>query len=140
MGEETKTLDPAVAEILEKVKELSVLQLKGLVDALSEEFGVDASAPMMAAMPMMPGMGVPGAGAAEEEVVEKAIFDVVITAIGDKKIQVIKAVREITSLALKDAKELVESAPKAVKEGLPKAEAEELKKKLEEAGATVELK
>ena len=92
MGEETKTLDPAVAEILEKVKELSVLQLKGLVDALSEEFGVDASAPMMAAMPMMPGMGVPGAGAAEEEVVEKAIFDVVITAIGDKKIQVIKAV------------------------------------------------
>ena len=138
MGEETKTLDPAVAEILEKVKGMSVLQLKGLVDALSEEFGVEASAPMMA-MPMMAGAGAPGA-AAEEEAVEKAIFDVVIAAIGDKKIQVIKAVRELTSLALKDAKELVESAPKAVKEGLPKAEAEEVKKKLEEAGATVELK
>jgi len=137
MSEETKTLDPQVAEIVEKVKGLSVLQLKSLVDALSEEFGVEAQAPVMAAMPMMPQQAAAGA---EEEAEEKALFDVVLSAIGDKKIQVIKAVREITGLALKDAKELVESAPKAVKEGLPKAEAEEIKKKLEEAGATVELK
>lgn len=139
MGEETKTLDPAVGEILDKVKDLSVMQLKALVDALSEEFGVDASAPM-AAMPMMPGM-MPGvAGGAEEEAEEKSIFDVVLSAIGDKKIQVIKAVREITGLALKDAKALVEEAPKPVKEGVQKEEAEQLKAKLEEAGASVELK
>lgn len=137
MSEETKALDPAIGEIVEKVKGLTALQLKELVDALSETFGVDASAPMMG-MPMMMGQMAGGGGEAAEE--EKTNFDVVVTEIGDKKIQLIKAVREATGLALKEAKELVESAPKAVKEKLPLEEAEALKAKLEEAGATVELK
>lgn len=139
MSEETKAFDPAVAEIVEKVKGMSVMQLKGLVDALAAEFGVDASTPLMAGVAMMPG-AMAAAGAEVEKAEEKAIFDVVLTGAGDKKIQVIKVVRELTGIALKDAKELVESAPKPVKEGLPKAEAEQVKKKLEEAGASVELK
>ena len=116
-------------QILEAVKEMTVLELNDLVKAIEEEFGVTAAAPVAAA-------GA-GAGAAEEEQSE---FDVILTAAGDKKIQVIKAVREITGLGLKEAKAVVDEAPKAVKEGLSKEEAEELKAKLEEVGASVELK
>ncbi|HHN46567.1 MAG TPA: 50S ribosomal protein L7/L12 [Planctomycetes bacterium] len=138
MSSETKTADPVVGEIVEKVKTLTALQLKQLVDELSETFGVDASAPVMG-MAMMPG-AMAGAAGAEQAAEEKSAFDVVITEIGDKKIQLIKVVREVTGLALKEAKELVEAAPKAVKEKLPVEEAQALKAKLEEAGATVELK
>ena len=115
-------------QILEAVKVMTVLELNDLVKAIEEEFGVTAAAPVAAA----------GAGAAVEE--EQSEFDVILTAAGDKKIQVIKAVREITGLGLKEAKALVDEAPKAVKEGLSKEEAEELKAKLEEVGASVELK
>jgi len=134
MPDATKTLDPAIGDIVEKVKVLSALQLKQLVDALSETFGVEASMPMMG-MPMM-AAGAAAAPAAEE----KTTFDVIIKEIGDKKIPLIKVVREVTGLALKEAKELVEAAPKAVKTKLPIEEAQALKAKLEEAGATVELK
>ena len=134
MPDATKTLDPAIGDIVEKVKVLSALQLKQLVDALSETFGVEASMPMMG-MPMM-AAGAAAAPAAEE----KTTFDVIIKEIGDKKIPLIKVVREVTGLALKEAKELVEAAPKAVKAKLPIEEAQALKAKLEEAGATVELK
>jgi len=134
MPDATKTLDPAIGDIVEKVKVLSALQLKQLVDALSETFGVEASMPMMG-MPMM------AAGAAAAPVAEeKTNYDVIVKEIGDKKIQLIKVVREVTGLALKEAKELVEAAPKAVKTKLPIEEAQALKAKLEEAGATVELK
>ena len=114
-------------QILEAVKVMTVLELNDLVKAIEEEFGVTAAAPVAAA-----------AGAAVEE--EQSEFDVILTAAGDKKIQVIKAVREITGLGLKEAKALVDEAPKAVKEGVSKEEAEELKAKLEEVGASVELK
>ena len=117
-------------QILEAVKEMTVLELNDLVKAIEEEFGVTAAAPVAAA-------GGAGAGAAEAEQSE---FDVILTSAGDKKIQVIKAVREITGLGLKEAKGLVDEAPKAVKEGIAKEEAEELKAKLEEVGAAVELK
>ena len=115
-------------QILEAVKVMTVLELNDLVKAIEEEFGVTAAAPVAAA----------GAGAAVEE--EQSEFDVILTAAGDKKIQVIKAVREITGLGLKEAKAVVDEAPKAVKEGISKEEAEELKAKLEEVGASVELK
>lgn len=117
-------------QILEAIKEMTVLDLNDLVKAIEEEFGVTAAAPV--AM-----VGGAGAGAAEEEQSE---FDVVLASAGDKKIQVIKVVREITGLGLKEAKEVVDNAPKAVKEGVSKEEAEELKAKLEEVGASVELK
>lgn len=123
-----------VNEILEAVKELSVMELAELVKAFEEEFGVSAAAPVAAVA--APGAG--GAAAPAEE--EKSEFDVILAAIGNKKIGVIKAVREITGLGLKDAKELVDAAPKPVKEKVSKEEAEEFKAKLEEAGATVELK
>lgn len=116
-------------QILEAVKEMTVLELNDLVKAIEEEFGVTAAAPVAA--------GGGGGGAVEEEQSE---FDVILTAAGDKKIQVIKAVREITGLGLKEAKGLVDDAPKAVKEGIAKEEAEELKAKLEEVGASVEVK
>jgi large subunit ribosomal protein L7/L12 len=116
-------------QILEAIKEMTVIDLNDLVKSIEEEFGVTAAAPV--AM-------VGGAGAAVEE--EQSEFDVVLTSAGDKKIQVIKVVREITGLGLKEAKEVVDSAPKAVKEGVNKEEAEELKAKLEEVGASVELK
>lgn len=120
-----------VTQLIEDVKALTVLELSELVKALEEEFGVSAAAPVaVAAAPA-------GAAPAAEE---KTEFDVVLTDIGGSKIGVIKVVREITGLGLKDAKELVESAPKAIKEGVNKAEAEELKKKIEDAGAKVELK
>jgi len=118
----------------DKIVGLTVLEAKELGDYLEEVHGIKA-----AAAPVGVAMAMPGAGAAEAEE-EKTIFDVILTGAGDKKIPVIKAVREITSLGLKEAKDLVESAPKAVREGVTKDEAEELKKKLEEAGASVELK
>lgn len=119
-------------EILEAIAEMSVLELSELVKGIEDKFGVSAAAPAAVVA------AAPAAGAAAAE--EKSEFDVVLAAAGDGKIAVIKVVREATGLGLKDAKELVDGAPKTVKEGVAKAEAEELKKKLEEAGATVELK
>ncbi len=117
-------------QIIEAIKEMSVLELNDLVKAIEEEFGVTAAAPVAVA-------GAAAGGAAEEE---KTEFDVVLTDAGQQKIKVIKAVREITGLGLKDAKELVDNTPKPVKEGVSKEEAEEIKAKLEEVGAGVELK
>ncbi|HHY05724.1 MAG TPA: 50S ribosomal protein L7/L12 [Clostridia bacterium] len=122
-----------INEIIEAVKGLTVLELSELVKAFEEEFGVSAAAPVAMA-------AVPVAGAAAEEEEEQTEFDVVLSEIGEKKINVIKAVREITGLGLKDAKDLVDAAPKAIKEGVSKEEAEEIKAKLTEVGATVELK
>lgn len=122
-------------EILEAIGSMTVLELADLVKALEEKFGVSAAAPVaVAAGP------VAGAGAAEAAEEEKTEFDVILQAAGEKKIQVIKVVREITGLGLKEAKDLVDSAPKAVKEGVTKEQAEEIQKKLEEVGATVEVK
>ena len=119
--------------IADSLSELTVMEASSLVKMLEEKWGVSAAAPVaMAAMP--------GAAAAAAPVEEKDEFDVVLTSVGDKKINVIKVVRELTSLGLKEAKELVESAPKAVKEAVPKQEAEEIKKKFEEVGAQVEIK
>ena len=120
-----------VLKIVEDVKELTVLELNDLVKALEEEFGVSAAA-MVAAGP-----AAGGAGAAVEE---KTEFDVILASFGESKMNVIKAVKDICGLGLKEAKELVEAAPKTLKEGVAKAEAEEIKAKLEEAGAKVELK
>ena len=119
-----------ITAMIEEVKALSVLELNELVKALEEEFGVSAAA--VAAAPAA------GAGAAAAE--EKTEFDVVLAEIGAKKLDVIKVIREITGLGLKDAKDLVESAPKTIKEALAKEDAEALKKQIEEAGAKVELK
>ena len=119
-----------ITAMIEEVKALSVLELNELVKALEEEFGVSAAA--VAAAPAA------GAGAAAAE--EKTEFDVVLASFGDAKMAVIKAVKDVLGLGLKDAKELVEAAPKALKEGVSKAEAEEIKAKLEEAGAKIELK
>lgn len=122
-------------QVIDYIKGISVLELSELVKALEEELGVSAAA----AMPMaIPGMAVPGAGGAPAE--EKTEFDVTLTEIGSEKIKVIKVVREVTSLGLKEAKDLVESAPKPIKEGVPKDEAEALKKKFDEVGAKVEIK
>ena len=126
-----------VDKVLDSIGKLTVLELSELVKALEEKFGVTAAAPVAVAA----AAGVPGAGAAEapaEE--EKTAFDVILTAAGEKKIQVIKEVRVMTALGLKEAKALVDEAPKPVKEGIPKEEAEQIKAKLEELGATVELK
>jgi large subunit ribosomal protein L7/L12 len=122
------------AEWIEELKSISVLELSERIKALEEEFGVSAQA--AAAAPAAGGGG--GEAAAPEE--EQTTFDVVITAAGDKKIQVIKVVRAATSLGLKEAKALVDEAPKAVREGVDKDEADKLKAELEEAGASVELK
>ncbi|NPA58064.1 MAG: 50S ribosomal protein L7/L12 [Aquificae bacterium] len=120
-------------EIKEAIKNMTVLELAELVKELEEEFGVSAAAMVAAA----PAAGGAGAAAAAEE---KTEFDVILQSPGEKKINVIKVVREITGLGLKEAKELVDSAPKPVKEGVSKEEAEQIKAKLEEAGATVEVK
>jgi len=121
-------------ELIEAIKGMSVIELSELVKALEEEFGVSAAAPMaVAAAPA-------GAAPAEAEAEEKTAFDVVLTAFGDQKIQVIKVVRALTGLGLKEAKDVVEGAPKPIKEGVTKDEAEDAKKQLEDAGATVELK
>ncbi len=124
-----------VLNLIEEVKNLTVLELSELVKALEEEFGVGAAAP--AAVAVAPAAGGDAAAPAAEE---KSEFDVVLASVGAEKIKVIKVVREITGLGLKDAKDLVDNAPKAVKEGASKEEAEEIKAKLEEVGATVELK
>lgn len=123
-----------VEDVLKAVEEMTVLELSELVKACEEKFGVKASAPMMAAMPAA------GGAAAAEEKEEKTNFTVVLANAGANKIAVIKEIRAITELGLKEAKELVDSAPKSVKENIPKEEADEIKKKLEAAGATVELK
>ena len=120
-----------VTAMIEEIKGLTVLELSELVHALEEELGVSAAAPVAVAAAAAP---------AAEAAAEKTEFDVVLASFGDEKIKVIKAVREITGLGLADAKAVVEAAPKAIKEGVSKDEAEELKKKLEEAGAKVELK
>lgn len=120
-----------VQQIIADLKESTVLEINELVEAIEEEFGVEAAAPVAVA-----GAGA-GAGAAEEEQTE---FDVELTDAGSAKIQVIKAVREITGLGLKDAKGLVDEAPSVIKEGVDKDEAEEIKEKIEEAGGSVELK
>lgn len=122
-----------VAEVITLVEGLSVLELSDLVKQMEEKFGVTAAAPMMA----MAAGGGAAAGAAEEV---KDEVDVILLAPGDKKINVLKVVREITGLGLKEAKDLVDTAPKPVKEGIKKAEAEEIKKKLEAEGAKVEIK
>src|SRR3989338_516440 len=133
IGEKEEVLEvPAkFKEIVEKVEKMSVLDLSELVKVLEKKFGVSAAAPMMMA-------AAPAAGEAVKE--EKTSFSVELKAAGGQKIQVIKAVRELTGLGLKEAKDLVDAAPKMVKEGLKKEEAEELKKKLEAAGAAVEIK
>jgi large subunit ribosomal protein L7/L12 len=122
-------------QVIDYIKGISVLELSQLVKALEQELGVSAAA----AMPMaMPG-GMPAAGAAAP-VEEKTEFNVILTEVGEKKINVIKVVREVTSLGLKEAKDLVEGAPKPIKEGVPKDEAESIRKKFEEVGAKVEIK
>lgn len=127
-----------VESIIESLDKLTVLELNELVKALQEKYGVSAAIPV-AAMGAAPGAGAGGAEAAPAEE-EKSVFDVILAAAGEKKIQVIKAVREVTSLGLKEAKDLVESAPQPVKTGVQKEEAEALKAKLEAEGATVEVK
>ncbi len=122
-------------DVVNYLKQAPMLEVSELVKQLEEEYGVSAAAAMPMMMP-----GAAGAPGAAGEAAEKDEFDVVLTAIGDKKINVIKVVREVTSLGLKEAKDLVDGAPKTVKEAATKAEAEELKKKFEDAGAQVELK
>jgi large subunit ribosomal protein L7/L12 len=130
MSEATVTRE----SVKEYIKNMSLMEAATLVKELEEELGVSAAAPMVAAGPA----AAAGSAAAAEP--EKDEFTVMLTNAGDKKIQVIKVVRELTSLGLKEAKDLVDGAPKAVKEGVPKAQAEEMKKKIEEAGGTAELK
>ena len=120
-------------DVVSFIDNMTVLEMSEFVKELEEKYGVTAAAPALA-------VAAPAAGGGEAAAEEKTEFDVVLTAAGDKKIQVIKEIRTITGLGLKDAKDLVESAPKAVKEGVKKEEAEEIKKKVEEAGGTVEIK
>ncbi len=122
-------------KLIEQLESMTVLELNTLVKSLEERWGVSAAAPVAVA-----GAGAAGAGAAAAEEEEKTEFDVILTDVGANKIQVIKAVRELTSLGLKEAKDVVDSAPKAVKEGVAKDEAEAAKAKLEEAGAKAEVK
>ena len=126
-------------DVKEYIKNMPVFELAELVKELEEELGVSAAAPM-AAMPMAMPAGVAGAGAEAAAEEEKTEFDVVITEVGDKKIQVIKVVRAVTGLGLKEAKALVDALPGAVKEGVSKDDADDVVKQLEEAGATVEVK
>ena len=121
--------------IISAIEKMSVLELNELVKELEERFGVSAAVPMMAA----PAAGAEAA-AADAQAEEKTEFDVVLTVVGDKKIQVIKAVRELTSLGLKEAKDMVDNPGKSIKDGVSREEAEQAKAKLEEVGATVELK
>ena len=133
--EETKTEVPAkFKDLVSSIEKLSVLELSELVKILEDHFGVSAAAPVAVAA-----AGAPAGGEAEAAAEEKSAYTIMLTAAGDKKIDVIKAVREISGLGLAESKALVDGAPKAVKENAPKDEAEEAKKKLEEAGATVEL-
>jgi len=123
-------------DVISYIENMTVLELSELVKELEDKFGVSAAAPMG----MMPMGGMPMGGAGEEAAEEQTEFDVILSAAGDKKIQVIKEVRAITGLGLKEAKALVDEAPKPVKEGIPKEEADEIKSKLEEVGAVVEVK
>ncbi|MBE9581039.1 MAG: 50S ribosomal protein L7/L12 [Proteobacteria bacterium] len=125
--------DVTKEDVIEFVSNMSVLELSELVKELEDKFGVSAAAPVAVA-------AGPVAGAAHAEAEEQTEFDVILSEIGDKKIQVIKAIRAITGLGLKEAKAVVDEAPKPVKEGVSKEEAEEVKKQLEEAGASVEIK
>jgi len=131
MADKTLSKDDMIAAI----GSMTVLELSELVKALEEEFGVSAAAPV--AMAAAPGAAGPAEGAAEEE---KTSFDVILTAAGDKKIQVIKVVRSLTGLGLKEAKAVVDEAPKPVKEGVTRDEAEDARKQIEEAGGSVEVK
>ncbi len=121
-------------DVVKFIENMTVIELSEFVKELEEKFGVSAAAPMAVAAV------APGAAAGGEAAEEKTEFDVILTGFGEKKIQVIKAVREVTSLGLKEAKELVESAPKPIKEGIPKEEAEAILKKIEEAGGSAEIK
>jgi large subunit ribosomal protein L7/L12 len=134
MSEETTTVELSenAAKILEMIESMSVLEMSELVKAMEDKFGVSAAAPVAVA--------AVGGGGAAEVAEEKTEFDVVLAAAGDKKIQVIKEVRSITGLGLKEAKDLVEGAPKAVKEAVSKEDAEKMKEQLEAVGATVEIK
>lgn len=129
-------MSATIEKLYEELSKLTVLEISELVKKLEDEWGVTAAAPVMG----MPMGAMPGAGGEAAAAEEKTEFDVILASFGDKKINVIKEVRGITGLGLKEAKELVEGAPKALKEGVSKEEAEEIKKKLEEAGATVEIK
>jgi len=129
---ESATTSNKVGQVLDIVEGMTVLELSELVKTFEDKFGVSAAAPVMAAMP--------AAGGEAAAVEEQTEFDVVLTAAGNQKIQVIKVVRQITGLGLKEAKDLVEGAPKAVKESVAKEEAEELKKQIEEVGGTAEVK
>jgi large subunit ribosomal protein L7/L12 len=122
-------------QVVDYIKGISVLELSQLVKALEQELGVSAASAMPMAMP-----GVAAGGGAAPVVEEKTEFNAILTEVGEKKINVIKVVREVTSLGLKEAKDLVESAPKPIKEGIPKDEAEAIRKKFEEVGAKVEIK
>ena len=135
MAEEKVKLSKAAQSILDEVKKLSVLELADLVKAMEEEFGVSAAAPVAVAAGAAPAGGGEAAGAEEKDT-----FNVELTAAGEQKIAAIKAVREITGLGLKEAKDLVDGAPKVIKENVKKEEAEKMQKQLEEVGATVSLK
>ena len=136
---EKKALSPKLEEVAKAIEVLTALELSELVKGLEDRFGIKAAAPMMGGMMMAPGAAGAG-GAAAPAAEAKDSFDVVLKEAGANKIAVIKEVRAMTNLGLKEAKDLVEGAPKTVKEAVPKAEAEDLKKKLEAAGAKVELK
>jgi large subunit ribosomal protein L7/L12 len=127
-------MSAAQTEILDKISSMTVLELSELIKAMEEKFGVSAAAAVAVAAPAA------GGGAAAAPAEEKTEFTVVLSAIGDNKVNVIKAVRELTGLGLKEAKDLVDGAPKPVKEAIPKADAEAAKKKLEDAGAKAEIK
>ena len=133
MSEAVKLSSSNAQTAMDAIERLTLLEMSELVKALEDKFGVTAAAPMAFA-------AMPGAGAAAAVAEEKTEFDVILAAAGAEKIKVIKVVRELTGLGLKEAKDLVESAPKAVKEAVNKTEAEEVKKKLSEVGATVEIK
>ena len=132
MSDESTSLPKKLQDILDAISGLSILEVSDLVKAMEEKFGVSAAAPVMA---MAQGAGV--GGPAEEE---KTAFDVILTSAGENKINVIKAVRELTTLGLKEAKDLVDGAPKPIKEGVKKEEANTIKTKIEEAGGKVEIK
>ncbi|MBN1348909.1 50S ribosomal protein L7/L12 [candidate division KSB1 bacterium] len=127
--------NPNIDAIIQSIEKLTVLDLSKLVKALEERFGVTAQAPVVAAQ-----AAAPAGGAADEKAEEKTEFDVILSAVGDKKIQVIKVVRAITGLGLKEAKDLVDGAPNPVKEGITKDEANDIKGKLEEVGAVIDIK
>jgi large subunit ribosomal protein L7/L12 len=129
-------MEMTMNDVKERIDKATMLEIQDLVKYFEEKYGISAAAAMPVAMAGMPVPGAAAPAAAEE----KTEFNVVLAAVGDKKINVIKAVREVTSLGLKEAKDLVEGAPKPVKEGVSKEEAESIKKKFEEAGATVEIK